>query len=301
MRRLTLAYFAVVFAWAGSGWTEDSGRLIAERVQRLKADTPWAALREIPLQFDAFHAQGMAIVNGEFFVSSVEVIDRAKGLGRGHIFKVDAQGNLRAQVELTDGPRYHPGGIDFDGSRLWVPVAEYRPDSSSVIYTLDPKTLTPREMLRVSDHIGAVTYDPDSGTVVAASWGSRRFYHWQRADAGEEIRIGDATAPAALNQAHYIDLQDGQWLPGTSLMLCGGLRNYRGPRGNFALGGLELIDMKTLSAVHQVPVPLWEPGGRPMTQNAFAVEATDEGLRFCFLPADGRATIYVYEPAIGGK
>jgi len=24
---------------------------------------------------------------------------------------------------------YHPGGIDFDGVNIWVPVAEYRPDS----------------------------------------------------------------------------------------------------------------------------------------------------------------------------
>ncbi len=301
MRRQTLAHFAIIFAWAASGWADNSGKLIAERVQKLTADTQWTAVREIPLGFDAFHPQGMAIVNGEIFVSSVEVINRAKGEGKGHVFRLDARGNRLAQVELTDGARYHPGGMDFDGARLWVPVAEYRPDSSSVIYTLDPETLTPREALRFQDHLGAVAHDADSGVLAAVSWGSRRFFRWQTAVEADGVRVPNATSPALPNRSHYVDLQDGQWLAGTTLMLCAGLRGHRGPGGNFALGGLELIDMQTLAAVHQVPVPVWEPGGRPMTQNAFAAEATESGIRFHFLPGDGKATIYVYEPVLAGK
>lgn len=84
-------------------------------------------------------------------------------------------------------------------------------------------------------------------------------------------------------------------------MLCGGLKNYRGPNGNFALGGLELIDMETLEPKHQVPVSLWEPGGRPMLQNAFYCKPTETGLRFWFLPGDGKATIYIYEPVLDQK
>ena len=37
---------------------------------------------------------------------------------------------------------YHPGGIDYDGRHIWVPVAEYRPNSRSIIYRV-PVTQNP--------------------------------------------------------------------------------------------------------------------------------------------------------------
>ena len=36
---------------------------------------------------------------------------------------------------------YHPGGIDYDGEYIWGPVAEYRPNSESIIYKVDAETL----------------------------------------------------------------------------------------------------------------------------------------------------------------
>ncbi len=40
-----------------------------------------------------------------------------------------------------DGAMFHPGGIDFDGQFIWVPVGEYRPDSRSIVYRVDPVTM----------------------------------------------------------------------------------------------------------------------------------------------------------------
>ena len=42
------------------------------------------------------------------------------------------------QVEVGDSWRYHPGGMDFDESAFWIPCAEYRPDSSTAVYRLQP-------------------------------------------------------------------------------------------------------------------------------------------------------------------
>jgi hypothetical protein len=298
MKRLTVAYFTAIVAWAAAVWPDDSGTVIAERVQKLTADTEWKAVREIPLQFDAFHPQGMAIVNGEFLVSAVEVIDRFQRKGRAHLFKVGAEGTLIAETILTTGANYHPGGMDFDGRWIWVPAAEYWAGGRSTVYKVDPATMTTTEAFRFGDHLGLVVHDADAGRLVGASWGSRTLYQWHDASLPVAPAERDADAVQVANPSHYVDLQDGQWLRGTTWMLCGGLKNYRGPKGNFALGGLELIDMVTLAAVHQVPVPVWEPGGLPMLQNAFYAETTEAGLRFYFLPGDGKATIYVYEPLL---
>ncbi len=170
-----------------------------------------------------------------------------------------------------------------------------------MVFRFDPATMTATEAFRIGDHLGLVVHDADAGRFVGASWGSRAFYRWSNASLPAAPSEEDVKAEKSANRSHYVDLQDGKWLRGTPWMLCGGLKNYRGPNGNFALGGLDLIDMATLVAVHQVPVSLWEPGGRPMLQNAFFAELTETGLRFYFLPGDGRATIYVYEPVIGPK
>ena len=42
-----------------------------------------------------------------------------------------------SDLKLGEGTIYHPGGIDFDGKFIWVPVAEYRPNSRSIIYRAD--------------------------------------------------------------------------------------------------------------------------------------------------------------------
>ena len=50
---------------------------------------------------------------------------------------MDKAGNLQKDIILGEGDMYHPGGIDFDGTNVWVPVAQYRPNSSAIIYRVD--------------------------------------------------------------------------------------------------------------------------------------------------------------------
>jgi hypothetical protein len=289
-----------------------ASELVAERVQKLTRAVRWRPVATIPINFKTHHPQGMVKIGDTFFVSSVEITvpptrfpepkdgyDRDTGQGAGHLFKIDAKGNLLGSVKLGEGAMYHPGGIDYDGRHIWVPVAEYRPNSRAIIYRVDPQAMTATEVFRFGDHIGGIVHNTDDKTLHGVSWGSRRFYKWTLGGDGKVTNAD--TPPETLrvpNRAHYIDYQDCHYLGGRR-MLCSGLNNYRlvadGPV--FPLGGLEIVDLRTDQAVYQVPVELWSPSGKPMTQNPFWVEATESGLRAYFMPDDDNSTLFVYETA----
>ena len=279
-----------------------SGELIAKRFQGLNAGTAWRRVGEIEMKFDTYHPQGMAVIGDRMYISSVEVINRGEGRGVGHLFEANMQGELLRHIELGEGAMYHPGGMDFDGERLWISVSEYRPDSRSVVYSVDLETMSARRVFEFGDHLGGILRDAKSKALIANSWGSRRFYRWEMNSTEEGWKPLEESRPdATLNRSHFVDYQDGQWLRGTHLMLCGGLKGYRVPGrrdGSFSLGGVALIDTRTFDIVHEVPVPLWVGGRTPMTQNPMYVEATAEDLRFYFMPEDNASTVYLYEPTI---
>jgi hypothetical protein len=181
-------------------------------------------------------------------------------------------------------------------------VAEYRPDSRSIIYRIDPEHMRAEEVFRYPDHIGAMVHDTDGHTLHGVSWGSRRFYRFTLDAQGKAPDAGVSPAELAkTNHAHYIDYQDCKYL-GRHEMLCSGLGGYRqGPDAPwFALGGFEVVDLVTNLALHQVPIELWTDSGLPMTRNPFWVEATQEGLRAFFMPEDEKSTVYVYDCTVGG-
>lgn len=290
--------------------TADTGRTISETIKTLDRGTVWKRVGQIPLSFPAFHPQGMVKIGDFFYITSVEITtptkkydkpqdgyDRDTGKGVGHLFKVDSKGNLVEDVILGEGSIYHPGGIDFDGEAIFVPVAEYRPNSASIIYKVDPQTMRPQEVFRYHDHLGGVIHDREKRTLNAVSWGSRRFYAFIPGDNGQVTNAGvDPGQLAKLNPSHYIDYQDCKYL-GHSEMLCGGLTSYQikkdGPK--FALGGLEIVNLASGLPVYQMPVQLWTQSGLPMTQNPFWIETTDNGLMAYFAPEDDQSTIYIYE------
>ncbi len=157
---------------------------LAQRLLQVDRATVWKPAASIPVQFTTFHPQGMVRIGQDFFVSSVEVKrpparypqprdghDRDAGAGAGHLFKISADGALLADLVLGEGDAYHPGGIDYDGRYIWVPVAEYRPDGRAIVYRVDPVTMTATEVLRTPDHIGAVVHDRQTGVLHGVSWG----------------------------------------------------------------------------------------------------------------------------------
>lgn len=273
----------------GAQATPSPPSVVAGRVGTLTRESSWRLVRTIAMRFPTFHPQGMVKRGTTWFVSSVEVHDRSAGKGIGHLFKVDGAGHLLTDLALGEGSIYHPSGIDFDGASIWIALAEYRPDSRSIIYRVDPDTMKATEMFRVADHIGAVVHNTDDGSLHGVSWGSRRFYRWSTTGGG-----GTST----INHSHHLDYQDCKYAGGHR-MWCGGVTEMRQTPGAppFRLGGLEIVDLQHGRALNQVPVLLWTRGGLAMTQNPVWLEPSAEGLRAYFMPEDDRSTIYVYEVA----
>jgi Family of unknown function (DUF6454) len=307
MRAVTCAMAIALAAAAQPG---DTRSIVAERVMTLTRESAWTRVASVPVKFTTHHPQGMVRIGETFFVSSVEVkvgtrrfakpvdgYDRDTGEGIGHLFKIDREGNLLADLKLGEGAIYHPGGIDYDGRNIWVPVAEYRPNSRSIVYRVDPDTFRATEVFRFPDHIGGTVYNTDDDTLHGVSWGSRRFYRWKLARDG---RVLDAAAPPeklrTLNTSHYVDYQDCKYA-GRRRMLCTGVTELRRTPGApaFRLGGLDLIDLADGRPIHQVPVLLWTTGGLDMTHNPAWIEPKEAGLRAYFMPEDDQSTIYVYD------
>jgi len=286
---------------------------VGEKALKLTRATAWKQVAAIPIGFPTFHPQGMIKIGDAFFVSSVDIkkpttrypqsqdgYDRDTGEGVGHLIKFDAKGTLIADLTLGEGSVYHLGGMDYDGKSIWVPAAEYRPNSRSILYRVDPTTMKATEVLRYGDQIGGLVYNTESKTLHGVSWGSRRFYRWTFDNDGKVSNAG--TPPEQLrvpNRSHYIDYQDCKYL-GKQEALCSGLNMYQpkkdGPR--FALGGFEIVDLTANQAIYQIPIELWTEGGLPMTYNPFWIEATNNGLRAYFMPEDEKSTLYVYEVEI---
>jgi hypothetical protein len=309
MNFLLLAVLALLQTAAARTPGTDPRPGVADEVVKLTRDAIWKPAGTIPVQFVTHHPQGMVKIGDVFFVSSVEIkvptkrfaaptggYDRDAGEGVGHLFKIDARGNLIADLRLGEGTIYHPGGIDYDGRSLWVPVAEYRPNSRAIVYRVDPERMQAEEVLRVADHIGAIVRDTDDGALHGVSWGSRRFYRWPAGTDGRFTAAGtEANQPRALNRSHYVDYQDCKY-GGDHRMLCTGVTEIRPPgAAPFRLGGLDLVDLRDGRPLHQVPVLLWTAKGLDMTHNPVWLERAASGLRAYFMPEDDSSTIYVYE------
>ncbi len=273
--------------------------------KKLTRNTPWELKKTIDISFDTFHPQGFARVGDFLFLSSVEVIertqkydnhdgryDRSIGLGKGHLFKMDMQGQLLDRTEIGRDSVYHPGGIDYDGEFVWAPVAEYRPNSSSIVYRVDPVTMAAEEVFSVPDHIGGLIHDIENDQLFGVSWGSRRFYRWNFASKGKVD--GNALGPVN-NPSHYIDYQDCQYA-GRGMAICSGVASYlREGTPLVRMGGIELVDIENGIPIHQIPFPFKTDLGLPMTQNPMWIEYEKGILRLYLMPEDNESRLYIYE------
>lgn len=279
---------------------------LAQMIVKLTRSTRWERVDAIPIRFKTHHPQGLVKIGERFFMTSVEVtvptvrytaprdgLDRNEGVGVGHLFQFDATGNLLSDLQLGEGSIYHPGGLDYDGRYLWTAVAEYRPNSRSIIYRIDPRTMTAAEVFRFTDHLGALVHDTGTRSLHGISWGSRTFYRW---DVSRDGRVTNAARPERTsNPSHYVDYQDCKFA-GQRRMACTGVTEFRVTRDAepFRLGGIELVSLRDHRPIHQVPVQLWTRG-LDLTHNPVWLEATAAGLRGYFVPEDDDSTLYVYE------
>jgi hypothetical protein len=194
-RRVPIILLAVAAGVSLAVLQGNARSAVAERVRTLTRDSAWKLVSTVPVRFMTHHPQGMVKIGNDFFVSAV---DKIRGVG--HLFKIGPDGNRLADIRLGEDEIYHPGGIDYDGENIWVPVGEYRRDSRSIIYRVNAVTMKATEVFRFADHIGAIVHNTDDHTLHGVSWGSRRFYRWTLGPDGRVTNGG--TPPEAPHAVH---------------------------------------------------------------------------------------------------
>jgi len=261
----------------------EGNEALVRTFNNVSRDTAWTQTATIDLDFETYHPQAMEVVGNRIYVSSVEIIkapvpypeprngyDRTPGKGIGHLFILNRAGRLLKDIVIADGHRYHPGGLDYDGKFLWLPVAEYRPNSSADIYRINPRTHAVKKLFTVPDHIGGVVHDQETGRLVGQSWGSRRFYDWTLN--GNQKRFW-------LNNNHFIDYQDCEYVAFRKT-LCSGIAELPAQPGAataYELGGFAMIGLRTRRILHEVPMQLWSTAGHVITRNPTDLDLDADG------------------------
>ncbi|PLR75266.1 hypothetical protein CU633_22060 [Bacillus sp. V3-13] len=300
----TLTIGTTAFANPAPHDSVNEEKQLVEKFQNLTRNNIWEQKEKVDLQFNTFHTQGMTKVGDLYYMSSVEIIEkpvkyaqpqngyeRTPGKGVGHLFVFNKDGKLLKDLKLGEGTVYHPGGIAYDGKSIWVPVAEYRPNSKSIIYKVNPETMNAQEAFRTNDHIGGIVSDRKQRTLKAVSWGSRTFYKFN--ETGEVLRKSN-------NPSHFIDYQDCE-TAGKDNMICSGITELPFPgsaTAKYELGGAALLDMKTMNIVHELPITLFSPQGHVITRNPVLFENTAQGIKMYAVPDDDQSSMLVYETSV---
>lgn len=289
-----------------AGRAQEGDEALVETFDNVSRSTAWTRTATLDLDFETHHPQAMEVVGDRIYLSSVEITeptvrypepvdgyDRTPGKGVGHLFVLDRDGKLLKDIVISDGHRYHPGGLDYDGEFLWLPVAEYRPNSSADIYRIDPTTYAVKKLFTVPDHVGGVVRDQETGHLVGQSWGSRRFYDWT---------VNGNQMGFWLNENHFIDYQDCEYVASRKALCSGiaGLPAQPGATTGYELGGLAMIDLRDRNRIlHEVPVQLWSTAGHVITRNPTDLDADGRHLTLYAAPDDSDEVagtqILVYE------
>jgi len=221
-------------------------------------------LRVIELKGKTYHVQGIEADADRLWVTSV---DRNTQSGYLQEFSMP-EGALIRETPVQDGTRYHPGGISGAGESLWIPVAEYKANSTSVIQKRSKRTLAIEKQFTVQDHIGCVAVDGE--TVIGGNWDSRDLYFWNT----DGLLLRKVPNPT---QTSFQDMKAiGEMLVGS-----GGF-----PGG---AGAIEWIDLATLKPVKRITVGKTDRGAS-YTREGMLIRGDDLML----LPEDGSSRLFVF-------
>ncbi len=280
-------------------------------VCQLGAFSTWKRIAAIKLPFPTYHVQGLVKLHERYFLSAVDQ-DAEQGFLIAFQVPPKRGGGVAQEIGRTvlkDGPRYHPGGMDVDRhtGRIWLPLAEYRADSTASIYAVDPTTLQAHKIADVDDHIGAIADDAEQKLLHLIAWG-RKVYSMPVAADGTLPPAGAAwkpfTPPDSVAYGPF-KYQDCKYVaPG--YVLAGGQDGLLWKAG--VLDVLHFRDADTHSpsavpyeVVHRIDVPRVRHDGRSafplecldtLTQNAmtYVILQDRQGkplMRLYFVPHDG--------------
>jgi hypothetical protein len=257
MRSSLTALFLVVSSLAVAAPEELNGGIEHARL-----------LGTLNLEGELFHVQGLELDNRRIWVTSVDQENR-----KGYIHEFDRRtGKLLRRLELTDGARYHPGGISISGRSIWVPVAELKPKSSAILVEVDADSLRIRRKIQVADHLGCVA--ASGRNLVAGNWDSELLYIFDLSTA--QVR----TVPNPSRTRHQdMKFVDGQLVAGGSLTLWSG-----------AVDWIDWPSMKLSRTLRAGAIGPVRPLGRggPYTGEGMAID----GRELYVVPEDGPSRLF---------
>jgi len=226
----------------------------------------------LTLDGQIFHVQGLEVAAGRVWVTSVDPADR-----RAYLHEFDrTTGRLVRRLDITDGARFHPGGISLWDHSLWIPVSELRPNSSAVILEIDTETLRVRRKIYVADHLGCVAVT--GRTLVAGNWDSKMFY---------VVNLDAVARPRVIanpSQTRYQDMKfdDGRLVASGYLTLWSG-----------AVDWLDWPSMQIRRTLRSGAVGPIRPFGRggPFTGEGMAIRGRD----LYVVPEDGPSRLFHFK------
>jgi Family of unknown function (DUF6454) len=221
-------------------------------------------LQTLELRGRVYHVQGIDLDDGRLWVTSV---DSASRKGYLHEFALPS-GELKRAIEIQDGVRFHPGGISADAASIFIPVAEYRRDSSAVIQRRNKATLALEYQFEVADHIGCVAVGSD--VLVGGNWDSRDLYIWDHRGKLQR-KIPNPTG----NGFQDIKLQNG-------ILIGSGLLPGR-------KGAIDWLEFPSLRPLRRITAGNTDRG-EPYTREGMAIR---DG-RLYLVPEDGPSRLFVF-------
>lgn len=211
------------------------------------------------------HVQGIDVEGGILWVTSVDRATRAGFLTRYDL----ASGRRLVSVEVQDGARFHPGGIQIAGDSIWVPVAEYRRASSTWIQQRDKVTLALVAQFEVADHIGCVA--AGDGVIWGGNWDSTHLYRWR-----QDGTLIDKRMNPSSTKYQDIKLVDGH-------LVASGL-------GGPDKGTIDWVEPTTLQITKRIVTGSTDRGV-PYTNEGMTVH----GGSLYLLPEDDRSRLFRYQ------
>ena len=170
------------------------------------------------------HTQGLELAGGKYYVTARRDDVRPR---RALLLRTDPAATnwdvwditpLDAQGALTGLD--HPGGMQSDGTRLWIPVAESKRNSRAIVRAFLLADLVAGRQVKpvfefpVNDHIGAVAVSTEHGLLFGANWDTEKVYVWdlkgqlQRTLSGDELKARGLGAVAGSEGRAGVAVQD---------------------------------------------------------------------------------------------
>ncbi len=207
---------------------------------------------------------------------------------------IDDRGDLVDEVPVGDSVHYHPGGMDFDGTRDLDPV---RPSTGRTrppaCIGFEPGGRRREHVFDVDDHVGAI-----------ARCGSRRRPRRLVVGLAPVLPLDhrrSRCSPARVNPAFFVDHQDCQWLDDRTPAVRRRRRGEPRRRTRMARRTRAARCRRPDDASARCRFRSTRPTGRVGTHNPLWAEVRGDQLVLHLLPDDGLSTILSYATPLVGR